>query len=69
MLAVGPSVLETRYQEEVIAFFLVTGMRYLAIVFPSSCHSQRLFVITSGFDDLFLWLTFFDIRYVPRRWY
>lgn len=52
-LAVEPSVLETRSQEEVIAFFLVIGMRYLTFVFPSSYHSQRLFVITSGIDEPF----------------
>ena len=39
-LAVGPSV-------------LVIGMRCLTFVFPLSYYSQRLFVITSGIDDLF----------------
>ena len=39
-LAVGPSV-------------LVIRMRCLTFVFPLSYHSQRLFVITSGIDDVF----------------
>lgn len=51
-LAVEPSVLETRSQEEVIAFFF-SYWHALTFVFPSSYHSQRLFVITSGIDEPF----------------
>ena len=52
-------MLETRYQEEVIAFFSVIGMCHLTFVFPSSYHSQRLFVITSGFAHFFVANLFF----------
>ena len=59
-------MLQTREQKEVTAFFFSYWHGLVYLSFSSSHHFERLFVIHSGADDLFLWPTIFDVRYVPR---
>ena len=62
-------MLETRYQEEVIAFFFSYWHALFGLCFSFFLSFSKTLCDHFRIWWPFLWLTFFDIRYVPRRWY